>query len=285
MSPDELLFGDADDVNEKTALLSWRFQCQLNAVRLRLSGDRLYIIDAVGKPKEALEKAREYLGSEPFVLWDHITDRDGEHLCHGKLEDGKLRYDFGGFIRRELFPLTCWVRTAAGACLPHRLLPGDETRPTANANGHTNGRANQEAALVDNDGKDAVDPEVFYFRTVNGGAGTITVNLPEGFILHLSEAKDENQKILANEREVKLQKAATVKIRRAIICGKPKIVLDSCDDVAVMQELQINGIPDVAWTETGKRGWAGLPNPLPGILSFRYKLACESGEIKPNAKR
>jgi hypothetical protein len=277
--PEQLLFGNPRDVNEKTALLSWSFQGHPNAIRLRRSGDRLYVISAIGKPNEALEDAQEEL-DDPFVSLSYILDKDREHLCHGKMEDNKPRYDFCGFIKRELFALTCWVRTAAGECLPDRLLCEDESR-TVNDNNDSNGK---HIALVDNDGMEDVDPEEFYFRTVNSGAGTLRINLPEGFILHLDEAKDENQELLAPERDVKTTKSVVVKIRRLIVDGRPKIVLDDCNDIAVMQELQINGIPGVKWIETGKKGWVGLPTPLPGILSFRYKLACESGEIKPNTK-
>lgn len=282
VSPDELLFGA--EVNEKTALLLWNHIGHQNAIRIRLSGNRLYIVSAIGSPSEALEKAQEEI-DEPFVLLDNIISEDGEHLCLGKIENGKLRYDFGGFIKREIFPLACWIRSAAGMCLPNRLLPKDETR-APKADDATNGcRKDKQTALVDNDGREAVEPEVFYFRTVNNGAGTITVNLPEGFILHLDEAKDEEQELLAPARQVKLTKAAVMKIRRAIIGGRPKIILDDCDSVEVMKELQINGIPGVEWTETGRKNWVGLPSPLPGLLSFRYRLACESGELKPNTRR
>ncbi|MEK7658834.1 MAG: hypothetical protein AAB352_03140 [Patescibacteria group bacterium] len=280
--PDDLLFGDADQVNEKTALFAWTFQGHQNALKLRRSGSRLYIVSAIGKPNDALKKAQEEL-SEPFVSLNFILDTDEEHLCRGRLVNNKPRYDFGMVLRDKIFFLACWIRTAAGECLPNRLLPDDDTRTVCASNGRKP-TVVQKTVLVDDEGKKFVSPEVFYFRTVNGGAGTITVDLPEGFVLSLNEVKNEQQEVIAPAREVKLEKPASVMIRRLIVDGKPKIVLDSCDDVVVLFELHTNGIPGVEWLETGRKGWVGLPSPLPGILSFRYKLACESGEIKPNVQ-
>ncbi len=283
VSPEELLFGNADQVNEKTALLAWNFQGHQNALKLRRYRNRLYVVSAIGKPNDALKKAQEELG-EPFVPLDFILNTDRRHLCRGRLISGKPRYDFGMVLKDKIFFLACWIRTAAGECLPNRLLPDDDTRTVSASNG-SKPTGTQKAVLVDDDGRKFVSPDVFYFRTANGGAGTIMVNLPEGFVLYLNEVKNEQQEVIAPAREVKLENPVTLMIRRAIIDGKPKIVLDSCDDVVVLFELHTNGIPGVEWLETGKKGWVGLPSPLPGILSFRYKLACESSEIKPNVQR
>jgi hypothetical protein len=286
VSADEFFFGDPDEVNEKTTVISWFFQRKQNTLRLRRIGERIYVTGAIGAPKDALDKAKERLGDEPFVLLDYLISEDGDHLCLSKRDGAKTRYEFGGFVKPEIFPIACWIRTAAGNCLPaERLLPEDETRvQKPESNGHAESGKPTES-LKDNAGKEVVNPDVFYFRTTNGGAGTLLVQLPEGFVLCLDEAKDENQEVLAPERQVKLKKLANVRIRRSIVRGEPRITLDDCDDVEAMQELQINGIPGVPWKETGKKGWAGLPTPLPGILSFRYKLACESGELKPKNGR
>jgi len=278
ISPEALLFGNADEVNEKTALLSWKHLGKQNAVRLQRSGYRLYVLTAFGSPKEALNITRKIF-SEPFVSINCLLSVDGKHLCLGKMVDGKLRYDFDQFVKQEIFLLTCWVRTAAGACLPNRLLPDDETQQMVeNGNG-------KKTNLIDNDGKNAVNPEIFYFRVVNGGAGTISIALPEKFILHFNEMKNEQQETIVSERDVILSKPETLYVRRAVVDGKPKIILEECSNAEIQKELSLNGITGVEWTETGKKGWVGLPNPLPGILSFRYKQACEAGEIQPKIQR
>lgn len=273
MSPEELL----GDTEEGTAVLSWKFQGHENAVKIRRDGNRLYVIDAVGSPILALEKMREEY-KEPFVLLRHILAEDGEHLCPGTMSDGRPRYKFTEVVARQAFAMTLWVRTAFGANCPDRLLTEDETRAMfANsvANGkkpNGNGGKNRIAIqLVDTDGKEPVSPEVFYFRKVNGGAGTITVLLPAGTILH-------------KPNEVVLSQSVTLKIRRLIVSGNSRVVVDECDSPKLLEILEAERIFHHEYDETGKTKWGDLRDPMPDIMSSHYRNLCLSGELRPNTR-
>ncbi|TSC94676.1 MAG: hypothetical protein CEN87_397 [Parcubacteria group bacterium Licking1014_1] len=289
IEPEKLLFGDRDDINERAAWFSWKFQGRDNAIRVcrvnGVKGDRLYIVDAIGKPLEALEAMREEW-EDPFILLRLILAKDGEHLCLGKMVDGKPQYEFGGFVNPSVFPMVRWIRTAAGARIPSRLLSNDETRLAVDNSAKPNGKdaSNNDKLLVDNDGKEVVDPEIFYFRKVNGGAGTIVITLPEGFVLNFAEAKDEQQEVVAPERSVRVSEETKVRIRRTIIRGKPKIVFDGCNNMEVFEEFRANGFLG-EWAEKGQKNWPELPGPLRALLSFGYKQGCLNGEIKPNTSR
>lgn len=271
---EEIFFGASDEVNEKTSILSWGSGDYKNAFRLRRSGDRLYVTGACGRCKEALDQAEEIF-QEPFVLLDHLISQDGKHLCPGKMEGKLPKYNFGAYVNRDIFPLTCRIRTAAGICLPHRLLADDDTGPLAPSNPKKAAVAVQPSVgLADNDGKLTVTARDFY----QGVPGTIMVELPAGFGLSLPEARDESQEVLAPEREVKLDKPATVKIRRSIIGGQRKITIDT-ESVEVVEALRPNGVIGVAWRDSQAKHWKGLPSPIPALLGYRYGVARKSGEI------
>ncbi len=286
VSPGEFLFGDSDG----TAVLPWKFQGHENAVKLRRSGDRLYIIDAVGSPFSALEAMREE-HKEPFVLLRHILAKDGEHLCLGKMVDGRPRYQFSDVVARAAFQMTLWVRTAAGVNCQNRLLPDDDTRQMfsaevangkkPNGNDHSNG-FKPAVPLVDTDGKEVVEPETFWFRKVNGGAGTVVVLLPKGFVLHLPEGYNKEQRDpIAPERDVTLEKETAVHIRRSVVKGEANLSIDDCDNPVVHEDLRISGF---IGNPAPEGNWFKMGLPWAKLMPFGYKQACESGQIEPRKK-
>lgn len=282
ISADELLFGDPTAAEEKTAYVSWTFQGHANGIRFARSGNRLYITAAIGRPADALTAMREEFNlgpnEHPFIAIEAIVD--GDHLCKATMDDGKIVYDFDVFLKPSAFSMARWLRTACGICMPTRLYEDDAVALAMKekASKKVESQQTKHTAPADNSGEEDISIEKFFFRQ-EGGAGTIVVHLPENFILHLDEVKDEKQEQVAPEREVVTTKPVAVKIRRKIVGGKSRISIIDVDNVEVMAELLINGIPNVEWMETGKKGWAGLPNPLPGILSYRFKVAKENNEF------
>ncbi|MDD4466952.1 MAG: hypothetical protein PHQ08_00675 [Candidatus Pacebacteria bacterium] len=273
VSPEELFFGD--DVEGKTARLVWRYQGRYqNVIRVRRQGDRLYVLDVVGPgPEEALKEMKKR-HSEPHILLRSVLHSDGEHLCPSK---GGSHYLFGMYIKEDyILAMARWIRTAAGFCMPNRLHSDDKEKSSENGNGNS--------PLEDADGKEAVSAEVFYFRK-NGGGGTIQIVLPVDFVLSLPEVKNEDMDVVAPERKVSLTSPATITVRRTVVKGEPRIVVDECDSEEAKKELCLNGVVGPAWQDDPKKkGWQGLPAPLPSILAFGYKQATLSGELKPNKK-
>jgi hypothetical protein len=162
-----------------------------------------------------------------------------------------------------------------GEVLPNRLWPNDETKPQT-ASPAPKPAAPKKVYSTDNDGhKDISEPDFFYNRE----PGTITVKLPTGFSLKLGEMKNEQQDVVAKERNLTLDEPATLQIRRAVVKGQPKIALDSCNNVALLAELEINQVPGIEWPETGKSRWVGLPDPLKALLSFAFGEAIRNGKL------
>lgn len=244
VDPKDFFFGEAED---KTTLLNWKHQGRENAIRLQRSGDRLYVVGAWGKPEETLKVLQEGYGEEPFIPFEAFLDKeDPKSLCPAKPAEGEGKYVFGVYLNPNFVSMARWIRTGAGVCMFQQQ--------------------NVSAA------------EEFYFQKE---AGTIVVCLPQGFILSLPEVKDENHALVAPERKVELRKPTKIGIRRTVVNGVSRIVLESCDNEEAMEELRLNGVPGIPWKETGQKGWKGLPQPIPAVLSFGYKLACQSGELKP----
>lgn len=254
VSPEELLFKDSDG----TAVLPWKFQGHDNAVKLRRSGARLYVVDAVGSPLFALEEMRKE-HKEPFVILRHILEKDGEHLCFGEMIDGRPRYKFTEIVSRSAFAMTLWVRTAAGANCPNRLLPGDQTRvmfKEAVANGkkpNGNGNNSGKKRPVKAAGELLTDKEFLYYH----GLGDYELVYDKGFRY---EPRDENDKPTGTMFEITTAATALVE-RKKDVDGKDKIALRSVSSDELGQLLLAGGAePEHEFFE-GERG-ANLPVSL-----------------------
>lgn len=253
--PEELLFGDPEQVNEKTALLSWKFQGHDNAIKVSRVGNRLYILNAMGKPLEALEAMRKEWDN-PFILIEYILSKDGEHLCLGKTAEGKLRYEFSRFINRSSFAMTSWVRTGFGLCVPlSRLLPDDETRAIAPTNG--NGKKQPKKAP----GELLTDREFLYF----GGLGDYDLVVDTGF--HY-EPRDEEDK--PTGKIFSITSKATARLERKGENGKTKLVLKSVSTQELVDLLETGGAVVGHEFFEGTKG-SSLPVPLRLAISQTFK--------------
>ena len=247
VSPEVLLFGNPEEVNEKTTLLSWKFQEHENVIKLRRSGDRLYIVDAVGKPLETLEAMRQDW-EEPFIPLKHILTKDGEHLCPEKTVDGKSRYEFCGFVQKAVLPMVRWIRTAAGECVPSRLLPKD-TQTSDNVSAKPNGAKQRP---VKAEGELLTDREFLYFR----GIGDYDLVYEVGF--HY-EPRDEEGK--PNGQSFSITERAIARIQRKEVEGKDKIALKSASTEELAKLLEAGGAEVEHEFFEGARG-SSLPIPI-----------------------
>lgn len=261
-SAEDLLFGE----NNGTAVLPWNFQGCGNVVKIRREGARLYIVDAVGSPLFDLEKMREEC-KDPFVILRHILSPDGKHLCVGQMtEGGRARYSFTEIVARTAFPMTLWVRTAAGANCPNRLLPEDETRTmfTDTANGKkSNGNSNNgDKKYPVKTGDDRLTDEEFLFFH---GLGEYELIFKAGF--HY-EPRDENEE--PTDTTFQITTTAIAMVERKNVDGKNKIALKSVSTDELRQLLLAGGAEEGHEFFEGQKG-AGLPVPLRLGISQAFK--------------
>lgn len=254
VSPEELLFGDPDKVNDKTAVFSWRFQNKENAIRLKRRGENLYVVSALGQASKALEDAqKEFSEDEPFIRLSHVLSRDKRSLCLGH-QNGM--YDFSGYV--TALPLTRWVRTAAGYCLRNRLLPNDaqqDNGPDAN-NGANKKRP------VKGPGELLTDKEFVF----HGGVGEYDLVFKPGF--HY-EPRGENNEPTGQKFEIKKQ--ATARIERKLVEGKKTtIALKVISSPELVDLLAAGGAIEGCEFFEGAKG-AGLPIPIQLGISQVFK--------------
>ena len=263
VSVTDLLFGDLDKVNERSALVEWKFNGKDNMLRLRRVGDRLYVEGGIGKPLETLAMMEEET-KKPFVLLRYIIATDGAHLCpeevHGK-------YRFNGFIKCETsfekarFNMLRWIRTGATFCVDaDRLLEGVSS----------NAAPAQAARLVKQNGELLTDEEFFFRR----GLGEYNLVLTTGFCYKIRGADGQ-----FTDEEIVLSHDGTVRIRRERNGDKDVIALDSTtsQEVAIMlakagvepykeddnMTMHVRTYPDGP-------GWKSLPLPLQNGLKVAF---------------
>ena len=246
VSPEELLFGNTNDVNEKTSVLSWKFQGHENLIKLRRSGDHLYVLDAVGMPLKALEDMREEW-EKPFVFLTPILTKDGANLCQEKIVDGRSKYDLG-VVTKSSFPMVCWIRTAAGACISSRLLPNE--MPVANNNQPQ--KPTGKTRPVKAEGELLTSQEFLYSK----GLGQYDLVYAVGF--HY-EPRDEKGK--PNGQTFTITTEATARIERKQVDGKDKIALISISTSELATLLEAGGALAEHEFFEGVRG-ASLPTPI-----------------------
>jgi len=264
VSPEDLLFGDSAEFDEKTSFLRWEFKKQQNGIRLRRSKNRLYVIGAVGSPMEALKAAQDQF-DEPFVLMDHITSKDRRHLCPEKNENGKPIYDFNGFVRDEFFVLTCWVRTAFGECLPkerfsRKALPAQAAKPAVVP--HQKDAAPQQKTRVrpvKPAGQLLTDQEFLFF----GGLGEYKLVFDPGFKYEPRNEEGEPKGITYN-----ITSCAVALVERKEIDGKTKLTIKHISTPELCVLLEASGAVVGPQYFEGMRG-----NSLPVALRLGISQA------------
>ena len=246
LTAEELIFGNTDGMS----VLSWKFQGYDNVIRVRRSGTRLYIVDAVGSPLSALETMEEEC-KEPFIVLRHILAEDGDHLCPGKMIDDRPRYKFHDTVARQAFQMTLWVRTAAGASCPNRLLPEDETRAMFSVANDKKPNGNKKRP-VKIGGEFLTDQEFLFHR----GLGEYRLVYEAGF--HF-EPRDENNEPTGATFQITAN--ATALVERKEADGKDKIALKLVSTDELAQLLLAGGAEAGHEFFEGQKG-AGLPAPL-----------------------
>lgn len=265
VSVTDLLFGDLDKVNEKVALVEWKFNGKDNVLRVRRVGDRLYVEGAIGKPLETLDVMKGET-NKPFVLLKYIIAVDGNHLCpeevHGK-------YRFNGFVRCETtfekarFNMLRWIRTGCTFCVDAGRLPDE---------GSGNGAPAPQASprLVKPSGELLTDEEFFFKR----GLGEYNLVLTTGFCYKIRGADGE-----FTGEEIVLSHDGTVRIRREQSGDKDVIALDSTTSKQVAGMLARAGVDfykeDEEMTMYVRTfpdglGWKSLPLPLQNGLKLAF---------------
>lgn len=257
VTPEQLLFGDVP--NGITTWMKWEHHGAFNAIQVRRHDENLFVIDAVGKPKEALEDA----SGRPCIQRSAILSPDGEHLCLGEISEGMPRYKFSGFIKREVFPLARWLRTAAGACCPNRFLPEDETgtKPNGGAgvkNGNGGGKKKRPSKPA---GEFLTDREFLYYH----GLGQWVLKVEPGFHYQSQDQEDKPTGPLfeiANSSQVIVTREETEKGDK-IAVGEP-----STEELRVL--LSAGGAEEGHSYFEGKNG-ASLPTSLRLAISQAFK--------------
>jgi len=226
VTPDELLFGDLTDVNNKTTVVSWKFQRRDNAIKLERRGEKLYIKSALGKPAEDLAAMKEKVSGEPFVMLKHILSRDGEHLC---LEQ-EGRYKFDGYV--AAMAMTCWIRTGFKYCLgDSRFLPKDDTQVEATKP--------EPAPIAKKDrpvkpiGELLTDKEFLFYR----GIGEYDLVFETGF--HYEPRGEDNK---PTGQKFDITERATARVERKLLeDGKTKLALKAISSAELTQLLAAGG--------------------------------------------
>lgn len=234
VSPEDLLFGQADEASEKFAMLPWEFQGHKNSLKLLRKGELLFVLEATGVPiikaKDDLAKLR----GKPYVELAYVLSKDGQHLCKTK-DHEKQHYEFGSFIKEpELRNMLRWIRNAAGKCIPHRLLEEDRAFAEATAEKPDNGARRQR--LVKPAGELMTDEE-FYFR---GMLGSYTLLVTPGF-----SYDHKNNGVLVGT--YKVTKQAHIRLSRRQRQHQVVLSLENVDSEEVAQFLGLSKEVEVKW--------------------------------------
>lgn len=232
VSPEEGLFGRAEKVNGKSIVLQWEHNGFENCIVFVRDGDDLIITNAVGSgPEKALNQMRQEYGPRPSVFLDDILAEDNKHLCPKK-DKGIANYDFGRFVEKERIDMTRWVRTAAGECLPNRLLPEEKHTPYGGKNNKKRER------LIKNG--EPLTPFEFY---VQHGISTYDLVFPVGHFLKVKKEGAFTGEVIT------LTKKAVLRISRQELEDKEDdnivkdfIVIESTDSEELATLLEKAGI-------------------------------------------
>ena len=266
VSADELLFGDAHEVNGKTALIFWKFNGFDNAVLVQRSGNQLFLVNAVGKkPKEDLEEMRQEVDGKPFVLLSHILDKDGQHLCPEEVENS-THYNFGGnnlFVQPTALKMTRWARNGAGHCCNQsRLLGNSDKKPNGN---------DDRKRFTKPLGELLTEQEFFY----KGGLGEFDLVYEAGF--NHKVTGDSGQ---PTDEVLKITEPAVARIERKEVEGRTRIVLKSAStqELAILLEKgcgaklygKENGFVIVYGEFNEGERFSSLPNALSNGLRLEY---------------
>lgn len=257
ITPEQLLFGDVP--NGSTSWFKWEHYGTFNAMQIRRHDKEFFVIDAIGKPKEALENA----SGRACIHRGAILSPDGEYLCFGEISEGMPRYKFSGFIQPDVFPLARWLRTAAGACCPERLLSGDETGPKpsnggAKKNGNGGGKKKRPIKPA---GEFLSDEEFLYHH----GLGSWMLRVEPGF--HY-QAQDQEGQPTGSLFEITV--SSQVIVAREETEKGDEIALGEPSTEELRALLAAGGIEEGRSYFEGKNG-ASLPTSLRLAISQAFK--------------